>query len=267
MEMARHCVAGWPAVAEELARAFWPGPLTLVLPRSEVIPHSVTAGGRTVGVRWPAHPLIQAVIRRCGFPLAAPSANYSTELSPTTAGHVYKSLAGQIPLILDGGACQVGIESTVLAIEEDGVRILRPGMIHEESLQGVIGSRAEVASPAVSGEVAASPGLMPKHYAPRARLVVLSWESDAHLERELAGLGASPSSTWVLAYHHIPSAERFGQVCVIPHDAVAFGRAIYAELHRCDEQGAQWIVVEALPESSEWRALRDRLTRASASEG
>jgi L-threonylcarbamoyladenylate synthase len=103
LEMARRCVANWPAAAEKLARAFWPGPLTLVLPRANEIPDIVTASGQTVGVRWPSHPFIQAVIRECGFPLAAPSANPSNQISPTNADHVSKGLGGKIPLIVDGG--------------------------------------------------------------------------------------------------------------------------------------------------------------------
>src|SRR3954466_4458707 len=111
--MARECVSHWPDAAEKLARSFWPGPLTLVLPRSGSIPDVVTAGGETVGVRWPSHPFIQEVIRACDFPLAAPSANLSNQVSPTNAEHVARQLSGKIPLIVDGGQAQVGIESTV----------------------------------------------------------------------------------------------------------------------------------------------------------
>src|SRR5438874_8146372 len=114
--MARRCVTDWPGIADRVASAFWPGPLTLVLPRSKEIPDIVTAGGSTVGVRWPSHPFMQAVIRACGFPLAAPSANPSGSVSPTHAEHVRKSLGDKIRLIVDGGTPQVGIESTVLDV-------------------------------------------------------------------------------------------------------------------------------------------------------
>src|SRR4051812_948742 len=134
LELARQCVAGWPELGEKLARAFWPGPLTLVLPRSSTIPEVVTAGGPTVGVRWPSHPFIQAVIRECGFPLAAPSANPSNQVSPTNAEHVRLGLGDKIPLIVDGGQSQVGIESTVVDLATSPPKGLRPGMIHEESL-------------------------------------------------------------------------------------------------------------------------------------
>ena len=139
VEMARRCVKAWPNPAEKLARAFWPGPLTLVLPRAKEIPGIVTAGGPTVGVRWPSHPFIQAVIRECGFPLAAPSANLSGRVSPTNAGHVRQQLGDKISLIVDGGQSQVGIESTVLDLTVTPPQVLRPGMIHAESLAAVVG--------------------------------------------------------------------------------------------------------------------------------
>src|SRR6185503_12074970 len=139
LELARRCVTAWPNVADDLARAFWPGPLTMVLPKAADIPEIVTAGGTTVGVRWPSHPFIQAVIRECDFPLAAPSANPSTEISPTSAEHVRRSLGAQIPLIIDGGPSQVGIESTVLDLTTTPPRELRPGIIHPESLLAMMG--------------------------------------------------------------------------------------------------------------------------------
>jgi len=139
MVMARRCVTLWPENADKLAKAFWPGPLTLVLPRAAEIPDVVTAGGGTVGVRWPGHPFIQEVIRECGFPLAAPSANPAGQISPTNADHVLKAFGDRIPLIVDGGQSQVGIESTVLDLTQGPPQVLRPGMVHEESLIAVIG--------------------------------------------------------------------------------------------------------------------------------
>ena len=150
-DLARQCVADWPAAAEQLSRAFWPGPLTLVLPRAAGIPEAVTAGGATVGVRWPSHPFMQAVIRECGFPLAAPSANLSNQISPTNAEHVRAQLGGKISLIVDGGQSQVGIESTVLDLTVAPARILRPGMIHSESLAAVLGSLATTTAGANAG--------------------------------------------------------------------------------------------------------------------
>src|SRR5271154_1802009 len=176
IEMAKSCVKNFPAIAEKLAKAFWPGPLTIVLPRAEKIPEIVTAGGATVGIRWPSHPFIQAVIRECDFPLAAPSANLSNRVSPTNAEHVHKSLGGKIPLIVDGGQSQVGIESTVLDLTVSPPRILRPGMIRAESLAAVCGEIQGSGFRIQSSEkFLPSPGLLRKHYSPKAKLLVLNW--------------------------------------------------------------------------------------------
>ena len=262
LEMAKSCASDWPASADKLAKAFWPGPLTLVLPRAKEIPDNVTAGGVTVGVRWPGHPLIQAVIRACGFPLAAPSANLSTQISPTNAEHVRKQLGGKISLIVDGGQSQVGIESTVVDLTVSPPEILRPGMIHAESLAAVIGNTGQRAATA-DRRTLRSPGLSKKHYSPKAKLVVLNWQDDADLNSQLAARRLPPAAGRVIAHSRIPSDENFAGVSVIPHDAEAFARALYAELHRCDEAGAEWIVVEAPPASPEWHGIADRLKRAA----
>lgn len=266
VEMARGCVAAWSEVAHHLASAFWPGPLTMVLPKSEAVPDIVTAGGDTVGVRWPSHPFIQAVIRECGFPLAAPSANPSNRVSPTNAEHVRKSLGGKIRLIVDGGQSQVGIESTVLDLTSSPPQVLRPGMIHEESLAAVLNLHQKPRHPVAERRPGAlrSPGMLRKHYSPKARLLLLGWKDDADLRDQLRTLGIPAESAFVVAYGRIPLGGGFGGVSVIPHDAEAFARAIYAELHRCDEEGAGCIVVESPPESAEWRGIKDRLWRASA---
>jgi L-threonylcarbamoyladenylate synthase len=264
--MAKRCVMAWPDPAEKLARAFWPGPLTLVLPRAKEIPGMVTAGGTTVGVRWPGHPFIQALIRECGFPLAAPSANLSGRVSPTNAGHVRQQLGDKISLIVDGGQSQVGIESTVLDLTVSPPQVLRPGMIHTESLAAVMGevSSQKSAVRSKSSKALPSPGLLKKHYAPKAKLLILSWCNDADLKSQLSTFNPQLSACFVIAHTHISAAENFAQVSVIPHDAEAFARAIYAELHRCDAAGADLIVIEAPPESPEWSGIADRLRRASA---
>ena len=259
--MARRCVCEWPALAHELAGAFWPGPLTLVLPRAADIPDAVTAGGATVGVRWPSHPFIQAVIRACGFPLAAPSANPSNQISPTNAEHVRKSLGDRIRLIVDGGQSQVGLESTVLDLSVRPPRLLRPGMIHAESLLAVAG---ELAVGGDGGALLKSPGLLRQHYAPKAKLVVLAWRDEADLQSQIANRQSPIAKVHIIAHTHVPLGGGFGRVSVIPHDAEAFARAMYAEWHRCDEEGAELIVVEAPPETAEWRAIADRLARAAS---
>lgn len=260
--MARDCVARWPTQADRLARAFWPGPLTLVLPAARNIPPVVTAGGSTVGVRWPSHPLIQAVIRACGFPLAAPSANPSNRISPTTAEHVRRGLGAKIPLIVDGGQAQVGIESTVLDLSVAPPQLLRPGMIHQEALVAVTGKLA--VGPTGAAHVLKSPGMLAQHYAPKAPLKIRGWQSNTELRAECRACGVPLEQCHVIAHTRIPSGEGFGRVSVIPHDPEAFARALYAELHRCDELGARLIVVEALPETAAWQAIADRLRRASS---
>jgi L-threonylcarbamoyladenylate synthase len=260
-EMAKRCVAEWSPIAEKLARSFWPGPLTMVLPRAAEIPDIVTAGGNTVGVRWPSHPFIQEVIRACDFPLAAPSANLSNQISPTNAEHVSRQLDGKIPLVVDGGQSQVGIESSVVDLSVEPPRLLRPGMIHEEALAAVTGTLT--VTTAGHDDILKSPGQLEKHYAPKAKLLVLKWRNDADLNYQLSTINYQ-LPCHVLAHTHIPAQSGFARVSVVPHDAEAFARALYAELHRCDELGARLIVVEAPPDTSEWRAIADRLKRASA---
>ncbi len=262
LALARACAAAWSPQAEALARSFWPGPLTLVLPRAPVIPPEVTAGGPTVGIRWPRHPFTQALIRATAAPLAAPSANRSTALSPTRAEHVLKSLGGLIPAVVDGGPCPVGVESTVLDLTEHPPRVLRPGMITPEALAAVVGPVQTVGDPGAGPR--RSPGLFPRHYAPRARLLVRSWQDEAGLRRQVVRAGADPARTFVVACDRIPAPADWGGVSVVPQDAEAYARALYAELHRCDELGAQTIVVEAVPGGPAWAAVADRLRRAAA---
>ncbi|MDB6064458.1 MAG: Threonylcarbamoyl-AMP synthase [Pedosphaera sp.] len=268
VDMARRCVVDWPPLADALARAFWPGPLTMVLPRSKEIPDVVTAGGGTVGVRWPSHPFIQAVIRQCGFPLAAPSANPSNQVSPTNAAHVSRSLGDKLSIIVDGGQSQVGIESTVLDLSINPPRILRPGMIHGESLRAAVAdgglSLETDGSAHNAGGPLRSPGRLLKHYSPRALLEMLSWRDDKDLRSQISKRNWAIGGVHIIAHTVIPTGGGFGRVSVIPHDAEAFARAIYAELHLCDETGAQRIIVEVLPQTNEWQAIADRLKRASS---
>jgi len=256
-EMARSCAGDWPVLADKLAKAFWPGPLTLVVPKSTVIPDIVTAGGATVGLRWPSHPIIQAVIRRCGFPLAAPSANRSGEVSPTTAAHVRRSLGDRVPLVVDGGPAEVGIESTVLELTQSPPSILRPGMVHAESLAAVCG---EVSTPGHrEGEVLRSPGLLLKHYAPKAKLLL--WKP---AEVKWDDLVCGYQRIHALTRGGLPEHVSVSQRCLMPRDPQAFARALYAELNRADEAGADLIIVEAVPDEPAWRAIADRLRRAAA---
>jgi len=261
LAMVRNCVTAWPELARRLAEAFWPGPLTMVLPRAAQIPDVVTAGGSTVAVRWPAHPLMLAVIKACGFPLAAPSANLSNRASPTTAKHVLRQLGGRIPLIVDGGSCRVGIESTVLDLTCSPPRVLRPGMIHEEALIAVTGKLA-VGHGATAGALK-SPGMLRKHYSPAAKLVIWSWNDDSDLRKQLGAARFQAGTTGVMAHTKIPRAPGFARVAVVPRDAQAFARALYAELHNCDALGLKAIIIERPPDSPEWHGVIDRLTHAA----
>ena len=268
VEMARICVLNWSRAAQSLADTFWPGPLTLVLLRSSRVPVIVTAGGETVGVRWPSHPVMQAVIRECDFPLAAPSANLSSELSPTQAGHVQRSLGDKIRLIIDGGPAQVGIESTVLDVSSSPPRILRPGMIDARALRAVLGETQEISSMAQFNGTAAgplqSPGLFQKHYSPKARLVIWKWPNELELLYRLGQEQPKPVRAMIIAHTGIPTSNSAFQVKVLPREPASFAQAIYSALHQGDAEGADLIVVEAPPETPEWQAISDRLRRASA---
>jgi L-threonylcarbamoyladenylate synthase len=261
--MAKNCVKNFPAAAEKLSKSFWPGPLTLVLPREKNIPDAVTAGGETVGVRWPRHPFMQAVIRECGFPLAAPSANLSNQISPTNAEHVRAQLGGKIPLIVDGGQSQVGIESTVLDLTVTPAQILRPGMIHAESLAAAGLAIANCQLP-IEESALRSPGQLKKHYSPKAKLIVTSWKDDADLAAQIGNWKLEVGNVQIVAHTKIPGGFPAENVSVIPHDAEAFARALYAELHRCDAAGAKLIVIETPPDFPEWAGVADRLRRAAA---
>ena len=257
------CAREWPEMATRLAARFWPGPLTLVVPRSDRIPDIVTAGGETVGVRWPFHPLMQAVIRACGFPLAAPSANLSNQLSPTSAAHVAAGLGERIQLIVDGGDCNVGIESTVVDVTGAAPRVLRPGIIGADEIESVAGVRLlERNLPA--GAVLRSPGMLARHYCPKARLLIRGWRDDAELDRLVAAESISTDGLWIIAHRALPMSGRFPNAIMIPSEPEAYARALYGELHRCDEAGARCILVEAVPEGPAWDGIADRLGRAAA---
>ena len=244
--MAREIVADWPREAEDLALRYWPGPLTLVLPKSPAIPNIVTAGLPTVGIRVPAHPVAIALIETAGVPIAAPSANRFMGLSPTTAEHVLEAFGDDVP-VLDGGACPLGIESTVVSISDGKVTLLRPGMI---SIAGVChpGDTDASALGSTSGiseaEAHASPGMHPRHYSPRTRLIVvpdpnhLPDRFGAYLWRRKSGLTARSVR--------------------MPMNVDAFAHRWYSVLHELDGEGWPWIAVEALPDKPEWAAIRDR---------
>jgi L-threonylcarbamoyladenylate synthase len=259
----RDIAAAWPEAAERLAARFWPGPLTLVLPRGPAVPDAVTAGGPTVAVRVPAHPVARALLEAAGVPIAAPSANRSTRLSPTTAAHVLRGLDGRIDLLLDGGPTAGGLESTVLDLTVAPPRLLRPGLIAPAEIEDVLGpigrSAADVLPP--PGPLP-SPGLLTRHYAPKAALECL-----AHGDRErVAELAHSGCRVGWLPLAVAPAAEPAGVTTVVmPGEPAAYAARLFAVLHALDEVGVERVVVALPPDTDAWLAVRDRLRRASAS--
>ncbi len=245
-ESAREVVSHWPEAASKLAARFWPGPLTLVLPKQPVVPDIVTAGLRTVGVRVPAHPVALALLRECGLPLAAPSANRFTQLSPTTAEHVRRSLGDRVDYILDGGPCTVGIESTVISLAEEPT-ILRPGGISRAQIEEVVG-RVSIAAEATAG-AHASPGMHAKHYSPRTKLIL----SDSDVPDYGVGVYLRISR----------NLQQNLETMQMPTTPSAYASALYATLHDLDQRKLDWIAVELPPDTPEWAAVTDRLRRAA----
>jgi len=236
IEMARSLVREWPEKAERLARRFWPGPLTLVLPKRPQVPNRLTAGLDTVGVRMPDHRIALALIKEAGVPVAAPSANPFRGLSPTTAEHVRRSMGNRVAMVLDGGRTTVGIESTVLSLAGPDAVLLRPGMVAKAQIEAVIGPIHVLQS---VGEAAhPSPGLHRKHYSPKTPLILVD-------------------------RGQLPPTGR--GICIpMPDDPHEYAAVLYERLHQADSEGWDWIAIERPPEGEEWAAIRDRLERAAA---
>ncbi len=246
-----------PETARRLIERFWPGPLTIVLPKREVVPDLVTAGLPTVAVRMPDHRLALELIRLADRPIAAPSANRFGRLSPTTAQHVMEQLGEKIDYILDGGACRVGVESTVVECSDEGLVILRPGGISLEELQTIV-QPVRMADDAERGETKAkrSPGRLPQHYAPHKPLVVVDDP------RSVADAGRCG----LLVLRAVPEAERFGAVEILSQsgDLREAAARFFAALRRLDAAPIERIVAVAFPERGLGRALNDRLRRAAS---
>ncbi len=226
--MARTLASDWPEAAGKLAQRYWPGPLTLVVPKRALVPDIVTAGLPTVGLRMPSHPVALELIRAAGVPIAAPSANRFTELSPTTVSHVPDDLADYT---LDGGPARVGIESTVLSLVGDPL-LLRPGVIPLTEIEALIGTVRIASGPAEGAH--ASPGMHQRHYRPRTPLY----------------LGSPPS-------------QGRGLVLEMPGDPREFAATLYRRLHEADTWGFDWITIAMPPDTPEWAGVRDRLQRAA----
>lgn len=266
-DAARNVVSAWPEAAARLAQRFWPGPLTLVLPKAASVPDVVTAGLEKVGVRVPQHPVALELLRAAGVPVAAPSANRSNATSPTTAQHVVASLGDADVLVLDGGPCEVGIESTVVDVGLDRVVLLRPGAISRAQLEHALGSRVELAAGVADDAARPAPGMMRRHYAPRARVVRVAHGDDAAMGRAIeAALREGRTGVLACTTRRAPHrATDVGlEVVAMPGDAAAYARDLYAQLHAFDGKGMAVVVVEDVPPGAEWDAVRDRLQRASS---
>ncbi|MFN8528218.1 MAG: L-threonylcarbamoyladenylate synthase [Anaerolineae bacterium] len=261
-----------PAVAHQLAAQFWPGPLTMVLHRSGVIPPNVSAGRDTVAVRMPSHPVAHALIEQAGVPIAAPSANTFSRPSATTAAHVLEDLDGRIDLILDGGAAHIGLESTVIDLTGNIPTILRPGGVTVEAIRGIV-PNVEIKTRYLdveSGEAAASPGEMLKHYSPRAHLLLIEGTPDA-------------ANTAILAMiaHHLEGNRRVGVLAPDEEmtlftnsgaavigmgsrdDLAQIGLGLFANIRQIDALGVDVILIRSLPREGLGAAIWDRLVRAA----
>jgi L-threonylcarbamoyladenylate synthase len=277
VEMAQSLVDAWPEPADRLAQKFWPGPLTLVLPTSHggadapsassgqalvrpaerssaassswTIPLIVTAGLPTVGLRMPAHPIALALIQAAGVPLAAPSANRFTQLSPTTADHVRRSLGSDVDYILDGGPCHVGIESTVLSLAGPQPILLRPGGVSRRQIEAVIGPITTAAGHAGAHP---APGMHPRHYSPRTALLLVT-----------AGKLPEQGQGIYLQHQHPPNRTDV-PARQMPHSAPDYAAALYHQLHEADAGNYDWIAVDIPPNTPDWEAVHDRLRRAAS---
>jgi len=242
-----------PEAAWILASAFWPGPLTMVLPAARTVSPLVTGGQRTVALRVPAHPVFQSVLRQFGQGLAAPSANLSGQTSPTTAAHVRHSMNGRIAAVVDGGPCPVGIESTIVDLSSDQPRILRPGMITAEALARHL--------PRIGGTTGAPgprvPGMLASHYAPRKPCfrIPIDLNRDPFPDQRL-GLIATRPANWPVA--------RFWPMPAHPEE---YARALYSTLHQADASDCDVLLIALPPDETPWVAINDRIRRATLSLG
>lgn len=247
--------AEWPRRAEQLSQRFWPGPLTIVVPKTDLVPDLVTSGLPSVALRMPSHPLAIELLRQADVPVAAPSANPFGHLSPTTAAHVVEQLGEQIDYVLDGGACSVGVESTVIQLDGDRAVLLRPGGVPLEEIENVIGPvEVPVRVSTHPDEAAPSPGMLPQHYAPRTPLEVI--EGLPICDRHEIGL---------LTLAPIPQADDFGAVEMLSAtgDLVEAAANFFAALRRLDASGVRRIIARSFPNHGLGRALNDRLMRAA----
>ena len=246
-----------PEEAYVLAQHFWPGPLTMILQKQASVPDEVTGGQNTVGLRCPAHPLALVLLQQFDGGVAAPSANRFGHISPTTAQHVRDEFGDAVPVVLDGGECDIGIESTIIDLSSKQPRLLRPGMISQDEIESVIGpieSNANHASPRVSGSLAA-------HYAPRTPMQMLP---RTQLLRQYAQILQQGLRCEVLCLDGLPDGV-FG--LSLDNEYHAYAHGLYAAMRELDSRHADRLLIEQIPQTSEWLAVNDRLDRALVGSG
>lgn len=246
-----------PQTARALANRFWPGPLTLVLKRASDVGDYLTGGQDTIGLRVPGHPVALELLRRFGGAIAAPSANKFGRVSPTTAQHVRADLDGEIDLVLDGGPCEVGIESTIVDLSRDGPVLLRPGRIGADEIVAATGVPME----SRDARAPRAPGSLESHYAPRRPLQLVSagrWEEMLR--------GRAQTRRGVLAFRARPAGDASLLWIAATPDPATYAHELYANLRALDDSGCDLILVESPPAGDEWTGVRDRLTRAARSE-
>ena len=265
---ARALCTSFPPIAEALSDAFWPGPLTMVLPKAACIPDEVSAGLDTVGIRCPSHPVARALIRAAGVPIAAPSANRSGRPSPSEASHVAEDMDGRIEALIDGGACDVGVESTVVAVEEDRVRILRPGGVSYEMLCELLGAEYVCVDEGVNApatEKPRSPGMKYRHYAPRAPLTLYVGDPAACAAAMRAEMDAHPEVKWAALC--FDGFEGMFDCPVLtygaPGDYAAQARRVFDALRRFDTLPVERILGHCPPDEGVGLAVANRLKRAA----
>ncbi len=259
IEVAMQWSDPWSEEAQRLAEHFWPGPLTLIVPRNSRLPAEVTGGLETVGLRMPSHPVGMALLRRADLPVAAPSANPHQHLSPTRAEHVVHGLGERVDMVIDGGATDVGIESTVLSLCEDVPTILRPGAIGRDHLASLLDSVAWADDAVPDPETRRpSPGMSARHYAPETRVRLAAEVED------VVELDDSGAIGWLLLDGSSEFEPRAGDVVErLPSEPASYAAGLYAALHNLDRASCTRIVVQSPPRHEGWRAVWNRLERAS----
>ena len=254
-QMARSVVAEWPETAQSLTQKFWPGPLTLVLKKQPSVPTVVTAGLDTVGVRMPSHPVALALIEAAQLPIAAPSANRFTQLSPTSAEHVRQGLGARVDYILDGGECAVGIESTVLSLAGGTAILLRPGGISRTQIEEAIGPIERQTETGAGVDAHPSPGMHPRHYSPRTKVLLVR------------GGVVPEQGRGAYVQLRVPPLQEVRKLVQMPSDSVEFAARLYGTLHQLDAEQFDWIAIEIPDDTPEWEAVLDRLRRAAGPDG